>query len=442
VKYNVAELIRKKRNGYSLTRDELTFFIQGYVKGEIPDEQVSAWLMAVYFQSLSAEETLELEDIMQTSGDQVDLRDLKLPTCDKHSTGGVGDKTSFILGPIVACCDVIVPMMSGRGLGHTGGTLDKLESIPGFRTNLSIAEFKRQLTELGISFIGQTERICPADKKLYALRDVTGTVESIPLICASILSKKLAEGARALVFDVKFGSGAFMKSLEDAKKLADNLGKISALKGVPATTFLTSMEQPLGCAIGNALEVNECLEILKGNRDDSWSDTYQLSLFLAGAMLEITGKASSLDEGFQLAGKLISSGKAYEKFENVVKHQGGQLSDLKVSSEVIEVKSAHSGTLTSIDVEQAGYAAIDLGAGRKSLSDKIDHSVGIEWFVKLGQKVSVGEVIAKLYHRNNKGVESAQRRLFSSLRFDEGNFSRVKPYDEVNYYLPGSSGSK
>jgi len=316
-----AEIIRKKRDGGKLTKDEISFFVNGYIKGTIPDYQMSAFLMAVYFQGMDFEETTYLTEVMLHSGEIVDLSDVPGVKVDKHSTGGVGDKISLILAPIVASAGVPVPMISGRGLGHTGGTLDKLESIPGFKTNLSIIEYKKVISEIGLVMIGQTQEIAPADKKIYALRDVTATVESIPLISASIMSKKLAEGIDALVLDVKTGNGAFMREYDKALNLAQTLFAIGKNFGKKVIAFITDMNQPLGYAVGNWLEVVESVQCLRGFEVP---DLMELTYTLAGAMIMLGEKAMSIEDGIKIAKKVVHSGEAYEKFLQLVERQGGE----------------------------------------------------------------------------------------------------------------------
>lgn len=407
MKFVPAELIKKKRNGHQHTPEEIRFLIESYIAGDIPDYQISAWLMAVFFKGMAAQETATLTEIMLHSGRVLDFSDLGSAPVDKHSTGGVGDKTSMILAPLVAATGVKVPMIAGRGLGHTGGTLDKLEAIPGFRIGLSLEEFKSQVASLGVAIIGQTEEICPADKRIYALRDVTGTVESLPLICASIMSKKLAEGIDALVLDVKYGSGAFMKTLENAEELADKLMEIGAAHGKRVATLLTNMEQPLGCFIGNALEMGECIAILK-NEDflsrspDDFSDTRDLTLELAAQMIWLGGRAQSAEEGLQVAKEALTSGAAWKKFEELCKAQGGNLSKLPSAREQFDVVSDRDGFVSALDTEKIGLAALSLGAGRLKTSDQIDPTAGIEIHRKIGDEVQKGERLYTLYSSSQK----------------------------------------
>ncbi|MCB0348592.1 MAG: thymidine phosphorylase [Bdellovibrionales bacterium] len=402
------EIIKKKRDGESLTPEEITWLIQSYTKNEIPDYQMAAWAMAVFQNGMTTLEAANLTRAMQHSGEVVDLSFIEKPKIDKHSTGGVGDKTSMILGAIVAVNDVCVPMMAGRGLGHSGGTLDKLESIPGFNTQLSIEKFKQQLRELDHCIIGQTKNICPADKKLYALRDVTATIESIPLICASIMSKKLAEGIDGIVLDVKFGSGAFMKSKAKAKELAIALQAIGEENGKKVTAMLTSMNQVLGRYVGNAVEIWECLDILKDpSSHKKYEDTVHLSLALSAEMLRLAGRAKSYDDGYEIAKTSLTSGKAYERFEKVCFAQGGDLNKLPKPYDPFDVLSTKNGYVSSIDVEAIGIAGIQVQAGRKKIDDVIDPKSGFEVLVKVGDKVEVGQPIAKIFAKDKAATEIA-----------------------------------
>ncbi|HEX4924975.1 MAG TPA: thymidine phosphorylase [Bdellovibrionales bacterium] len=410
-----AELIKKKRDRGALTRDEILFLINGYAGGAIPDYQMSAWLMAVVLNGMNDEETHHLTQAMLHSGDVLDFSYLKPAKVDKHSTGGVGDKTSLILAPIVAACGVAVPMISGRGLGHTGGTLDKLESIPGFVTRLPEDKFKAFVEKYGLCFMGQTERICPADKKIYALRDVTGTVESIPLICASIMSKKLAEGIDALVLDVKFGSGAFMKTLPDAEKLARNLISIGEKGGKRVRALLTNMEQPLGAYVGNALEVEECVRIMKNEKSPEWSDTRELSLELSAHMLALGGAASNIEDARKLAEAQLSNGKALEKFETISAAHGGDLKALPKPSRDAVVEAPSDGYVTAFQNEQVGLASLLIGAGRIKASDVIDPVAGLKVHVKIGHKVSKGQPLFTLYGSAQTKFDDARARLLRSV---------------------------
>ncbi len=416
---NPVELISKKRDGGALTREELRFLVDGYVKGEIPDYQLSAFLMACYFRGMSGDETMSFTETMLHSGHVVDLAEIPGIKVDKHSTGGVGDKVSLILAPIVAACGVPVPMISGRSLGHTGGTLDKLESIPGFRTNLSLAEYKNVIARTGLVMIGQTKEIAPADKKLYALRDVTATVECIPLIAASIMSKKLAEGIDGLVLDVKTGRGAFMKSYEDASKLASLLVEIGRQFGKETIGFITDMSQPLGVAVGNWTEVVESVECLRGTRgiNDSSSDLMEVTHVLAGAMLLVGKKAASINEGVERSKSSITNGTAYRKFLDLVAAQGGKtkaienLEQFPLSRHTLDVRASESGFVADIDPMEVGLTAIALGAGRTKVDESIDPKAGIVLRKKVGDPVESGESLAQFFTDREQAVSSSRHRL-------------------------------
>ena len=396
---NANEIIRKKRNGHPLSPQELVYFIHGYVDGTIPDYQMSALLMATYFQGMEGEETKALTTIMLESGEIVDLSFLPGIKVDKHSTGGVGDKISLPLAAVVAACGVPVPMISGRGLGHTGGTLDKLEAIPGFRTSLSVDEYKNVIQDIGLVMIGQTDTIAPADKKMYALRDVTSTVECIPLIAGSIMSKKLAEGIDALVLDVKTGRGAFMQSYENAAALAHTLVNIGNGLGKQTVAYITTMDEPLGYAIGHWNEVVESLQVLQGVQIPQVTE---LTEVIGGTMVLLGKKASSLQEGITLCKEAIRNGSAYEKFLKMVERQGGDVRFLEDTS--IYPKSRHhhvlsarnDGYISSIDALELGFAMIELGGGRTKVVDTIDHKAGIMVRKKTGDAVRKGETIAEI----------------------------------------------
>lgn len=400
------EIIKAKRNKKVLSSPEIEFLVEQFTNGHVPDYQMSAFLMATYLNGMTSAETICLTQAMLNSGTRIAFPADLFPV-DKHSTGGIGDKTSLILAPIVAACGVPVPMMSGRGLGHTGGTLDKLESIPGFNVHLDLVPFQEMVQNHGLSFIGQTAQICPADKKMYSLRDVTGTVESLPLICASIMSKKIAEGIRGLVLDVKVGSGAFMKSHEHAKELAKGLVAIGKGSNIKTRALITNMNQPLGCYVGNALEVHECLSILtrknfKG-RDQAYqefADTEKLSIELAANMLAI-GLDISLDHARTKAQIALDSGAAYSKFVEICQLQGGDIEKVPVPQKKFEITAHKSGHLSHFDGEKIGVAGIYLGAGRMKMSDKIDPLAGIEVHKKIGDPVGVGEVIYSIYGSKN-----------------------------------------
>ncbi len=412
------EIIRSKRNGNTLTIEELSFIIDGYVKGTIPDYQMSAFLMATYFRGMSIEERATFTKLMLHSGDVIDLSNIAGVKVDKHSTGGVGDKISLPLAPIVAACGVPVPMISGRGLGHTGGTLDKLESIPGFNTSLSIDEYKKVIAEIGLVMIGQTKEIAPADKKMYALRDVTATVECVPLIAGSIMSKKLAEGIDALVLDVKTGRGAFMQTYEKSVELAEALVGIGNSFGKETIGFITDMNQPLGYAIGNWCEIVESVECLKGK---DVADVMELTYVLGGAMVMLGKKAGSLREGIELCKEVVKNGKAYEKFLALTKRQGGDVSYLEHpekyprSKYFVEVKASHNGFLTSIDSLELGFTGISLGAGRTKVDDIIDPKAGILLSKKVGDTVKSGEVLAAFFTDKKEVLEQAEQRVAAAF---------------------------
>lgn len=424
--YLPAQLIRKKRFKGSHSQDELEFLIKGYTSGSIPDYQMSAWLMAVCLSGMTDQETSWLTLAMRNSGKQLDFSQLKTKAIDKHSTGGVGDKTSLIIAPLVAAAGVPVPMMAGRGLGHTGGTLDKLEAIPGFNVKLSLDRFQKLVGEIGTAIIGQTDEICPADLKLYALRDVTGTVDSIPLICASIMSKKLAEGVGGLILDVKFGSGAFMKTLPDAVSLAKGLVNIGHHAGISISALLTQMDQPLGRYIGNACEVKECLEIMDGSylktaKPSLYEDTKELSLALASHMLLLSETFDDISLARNKVNSLLSSGEALSKFTEICSRQNGQLDQFTTQAKFETVIEASSdGILKSFNVEEIGLAGIELGAGRRRSEDLIDHSAGIEIFFKLGDMVERGNPLFRIFANSEKGFAAARHRLLAATKIGEG----------------------
>ncbi len=413
------DLIQRKRGGEELSPEEIEFLVEGYTSGEIPDYQMSAFLMAVFFSGMSDREVSRLTEYMLHSGDTVDLSHIPGVKVDKHSTGGVGDKTSFIVAPLAAAAGVVVPMMSGRALGHTGGTLDKLESIPGFRTNLTAEEFTKQLGELGLAFIGQTERLAPADRKLYALRDVTGTVESVPLISSSIMSKKLAEGIDALVLDVKVGNGAFMKKQVDARRLAQTMVGIGRRMDKKVQALITDMNQPLGYAVGNALEVMEASQTLQNAGP---ADLTKLSLELAARMIFLGKKAPSLDDARRMAEKHLVDGSGYKKFKQVVAAQGGnpQALDkfelLPNATGMREITSPRGGYVSLIDAEDIGVASNMIGAGRDRKEDTIDPAVGIILEVKVGEKVDAGSVLCRLYYTKEDRVEEAAEMVEDAFR--------------------------
>ncbi len=420
---NPTELIRKKRGGEALTPEELRALVEGYLAGTIPDYQMSALLMAVVFRGMTFEETAALTGIMLHSGVSVDLSSVPGTKVDKHSTGGVGDKVSLILAPMVAACGVPVPMISGRGLGHTGGTLDKLESIPGFRTSLSLEEYKRVIGQHGLVMIGQTAEIAPADRKLYALRDVTATVESIPLIAASIMSKKLAEGIDALVLDVKSGRGAFMETEEQALALARTLIEVGAKFGKKTVAVMTDMSQPLGYAVGNWLEVRECVACLRGAEVPGLSE---VTVALGGVMLKLGGKAETIEEGMDLCRNALRDGRAWRKFLALVVAQGGDVSALEhddrypASRCIHSVAAPASGTVSEIDALEIGYAAVSLGAGRMKVDDVMDPKSGIVLRKRIGDAVAAGETLATIYTDRSDVVAEAAARITRAFRISTG----------------------
>jgi pyrimidine-nucleoside phosphorylase len=413
------DLIQRKRNGEELAPEEIEFLIEGYTSGDIPDYQMSAFLMAVFFQGMSDRELSRLTECMLRSGDTVDLSSIPGVKVDKHSTGGVGDKTSFIVAPLAAAAGVVVPMISGRALGHTGGTLDKLESIPGFRTDLTAEEFAKQLGEIGLCFIGQTDRLAPADRKLYSLRDVTGTVESIPLISSSIMSKKLAEGVDALVLDVKVGSGAFMKKQVDARRLAQAMVGIGRRMDKKVQALITDMNQPLGYAVGNALEIMEASQTLQNAGP---ADLTKLCLELAARMIFLGKKSPSLEEARRVAEKHLVDGSGYKKFKQAVHAQGGnplaldKFELLPNATGMREITSPRGGYVSSINAEDIGIASNMIGAGRDRKEDAIDPAVGIILEVKMGEKVDAGSVLCRLYYTKEDRVEEAADRVEDAFR--------------------------
>lgn len=416
------DLIQKKKSGETLTKEEIDFMITDYVAGKIPDYQMSAMLMAIYFNGMENEELAAFTLAMRDSGDLVDLSPIEGIKVDKHSTGGVGDKTTLIVGPIVAACGVPVAKMSGRGLGFTGGTLDKLESISGFRIDLSAEEFFETVKKTGISVIGQTGNLAPADKLLYALRDVTATVDSIPLIAASVMSKKLAAGSDKIVLDVTTGSGAFMKNTRDAKKLAKHMVAIGNHAGKETVAILTGMEEPLGFAIGNNMEVKEAIEVLKG---DGPEDVKEVSVALAGMMLSLGLENVSHSQGKGMAKKALSSGQAFEKFKEMVQAQGGDIRYVEhpefferdaFEGEVLAVED---GFLSGMDTEKIGVAAGLLGAGRETKDSVIDMSAGIYLKKKIGDTVKKGEPIAICYAGTKEKLNRGMAMFESSIRYSK-----------------------
>ena len=396
---NASFLIAKKRDGGELTAEEIHWLVHNYVAGHVPDYQKAAWAMAVYLRGMTVAETAALTDAMLHSGTTLTWPEGGLPKVDKHSTGGIGDKVSLVLAPLLACCDVQVPMISGRGLGATGGTLDKLESIPGFRTDLSIDEMRRVLDEVGCFISGATHDLVPADRKLYALRDVTGTVQSIPLITASVMSKKLAEGLDALVLDVKFGSGAFMKTLAEARQLGESLVATGKRMGVRTTALLTDMHQPLGRMAGNAVEVNESVAALEGRGPE---DLMEVTVALGSEVLVSAGVADDLATGCAMLMKALDNGEGLERFRQMVAVQGGDLNAKRLVAPASEGIALRAGYIHRIDTEALGRAIITLGGGRAKMGDALDHSVGLEMLVRVGDKVEAGQPLVKLFAQREK----------------------------------------
>jgi pyrimidine-nucleoside phosphorylase len=423
------ELISKKRDKKRLSKEEIEYFVSGYTRGTVPDYQASALLMAIFLNGMDTEEIFDLTSSMMRSGKVVDLSSIPGMKIDKHSTGGVGDKVSLILAPLVAACGVTVPMISGRGLGHTGGTLDKLESIPGLRTDLSLKRFSRNLSDIGLCMIGQTEKIAPADRKLYALRDVTGTVNSIPLISASILSKKLAEGADALVFDVKLGNGAFMHKRKEAILLAKSLIKIAKRFKKKAIALITDMNEPLGEAVGNSIEVIEAIQALKGRWPE---DLRRITLSLGAYMLVLGKKAKSIRQANEKLEKALGSGDALDKFRQMVKRQGGNakvVDDYRLlpwAKHKMAVKSDRTGYVKSIDTLRIGLSAQNLGAGRERLDSQIDPGVGFLIKKKMGDRVEEGENLAMVLSNDLKKGRWAKREIEEAYLIDKKKASRLK----------------
>jgi pyrimidine-nucleoside phosphorylase len=416
------DIIMNKRSGKELSREEIAFLIGGYVAGEVPDYQVAAWAMAVFFRGMSPEETAALTETMLKSGGTIDLSGIEGPFVDKHSTGGVGDKTSLILAPIAASLGIRDPMMSGRALGHTGGTLDKLEAIPGYRTNLSLEEFREILRRDGFAMTGQTRDIVPADRLLYALRDVTGTVESIPLITASILSKKAAEGADALVLDVKYGSGAFMKEPEEGEKLAQSLVDTGAAMGKKIIALLTDMNEPLGSMVGNFLEVEECLDCLEGKGP---ADLMEVTLELAARMAVLGAKAPDPKAGRRLCEESLRGGKPRELFLANITSQGGdvkrflELRGVYRSPVTAELRAERSAYISRIDAWKVGHAAVALGVGRNRTEDAVSPTAGVQLHRKGGDRVAAGDRIMTVWAKDEEGLKTALPQLTAAVEYGD-----------------------
>ena len=431
------KIIAKKRDGETLSQSEINSFIKGVTNSAWADYQISALIMACFVNGLSLDEQNFLTAAMLASGEKLDFSDLEAPIADKHSTGGVGDKTSLIIAPIAAACGVFVPMISGRGLGHTGGTLDKLESIKGYNVNLSTEEFKRIVKKCGFAMTGQTGEIAPADKKIYALRDATATVESIPLIVASIMSKKLAEGLDALVLDVKTGSGAFMQKFEKSKQLAEALCKTGNACGVKTEAVISDMNQPLGKYVGNALEVFECIKILRGEADEEMLPTLELSTELTARMLVLTGIADTIENAKLKIKNVLDSGEVLEKFQENIEHQNGESKicdnpEILLDKDLIkvQVKSEKSGFVSKINAGAIGESVSKIGGGRIKVGDKIDYAVGYERVKKLGDKVQPGETLGVIFCRSETQANLIYEKLANAYKIvDEKpleNFELIK----------------
>ncbi|MGI8919959.1 MAG: thymidine phosphorylase [Pyrinomonadaceae bacterium] len=425
------DVIRKKRDGEQLSRAEIDFFIAGVTHDDIADYQVSALLMAIYLNGMNEAEQQALTEAMLRSGITLDFSSIAKPKADKHSTGGVGDKTSLVIAPLVAACGVCVPMISGRGLGHTGGTLDKLESIPGYRVNLSTKEFQDVLERVGFAMAGQTAELAPADKKMYALRDATSTVEAIPLIVASIISKKGAAGLDAMVIDVKVGSGAFMRDEARARALAKALVKTGNSCGIRTRALLTDMNQPLGRAVGNSLEVKECIELLRGDAEPGARPVLDLSLELSAHMLVLANVDDSMEAAHARLQRVLESGKALECFRENIAAQGGdaRVCDdpagfLPLVSESIEVESPRSGFITEIETTEIGHAIAALGGGRVRIEDKIDPTVGFIAEKKIGEKIDSGELLGTVYARDQSKARETAARIQAAYRVSEASQSQ------------------
>jgi pyrimidine-nucleoside phosphorylase len=430
------DIIQKKRDGGVLSPDEIRFFVAGVTDFSLPDYQAAALLMAMLLRGMTAEETAVLTDAMVRSGSRVDLSDIPGVKVDKHSTGGVGDKSSIVIAPLVAACGGIVPMMSGRGLGHTGGTLDKLESIPGFRTNLSISEMRSSLLAIGCALIGQTAQIAPADKKLYALRDVTGTVESVPLISASIMSKKIAEGIDALVLDVKCGRGAFMKTPDEARALAESLVRIGQSAGVQTQAVITGMNWPMGFAVGNANEVIECIEVLKGR---GRADLVANALDLSKRMLVLAGIARDRADAAAMCRSALDSGRALERLRSIIERQGGNprvIDDYNLMPQAPEehtIRAERDGFLSALDAGLIGRASVALGGGRDQVDDEIDPGVGIMLPATVGDPVRKGDALLRVRYRSKERLETALPLILQSIRISESPETAVPlVIDEVS----------
>lgn len=430
------DIIYKKREGGTLSRDEIKFLIDGYVRGEIPDYQMAAWAMTVFFQGMNAEEMAQLTMVMAESGDQVDLSCIPGFKIDKHSTGGVGDTTTLVLAPLVSAAGLPVAKMSGKGLGHTGGTIDKLESIPGFKTDISRKRFISNVNSAGISIVKQTGNLTPADKKLYSLRDVTASVESIPLIASSIMSKKFAGGANGIILDVKTGKGAFMKTVDESRQLAEAMVRIGKQVDRKVRAIITDMNQPLGLAVGNSLEVKEAIATLKGNGPE---DLEKLCLNLGANMLLLAGKASDFEEAYNYLGNILASGKSLVQFKELIKLQGGKPEiidnpDLLPGAKYqFDVPSKRSGYINQLDALAIGKTAMMIGAGRETKEDTIDYGVGVVLKKKYGYRVKKGETLARLYINDHFLKEVAVSSLQNAFKIkDDKPVAIPLIYDTIN----------
>lgn len=422
---NIIEIIERKKDGYTLTKEELEFSFNGFLDGSVTDYQMSSLLMAICIRGMNDNEIFDLTDIFINSGDVLDLSGIKGVTVDKHSTGGVGDKTTLILGSIVASCGVKVAKMSGRGLGITGGTIDKLESIPGFDVNVEKEKFLKQVEKIGFAITSQTGNLVPMDKKVYALRDVTGTVSSIPLIASSVMSKKIASGAEKIIIDIKVGSGALLKNKDDALKIANLMKKIGAKYNREVETVISYMDIPLGIAVGNALEIKEVMDILQ-NKENNY--LVALSKSLAAKMIAM-GKDIELEDAMKEVETSITTGKAYKKFLEVIKYQGGRIDELKISDNKIELKSDRNGHIVNMDAYQFGKLSLDLGGGRKTKEDIIDYSVGIVLNKKIGDDVKIGDTLCTLYVKD--GVTSVDVDIDDLYTFDMSNNPKISIHEDI-----------
>lgn len=432
------DVIRKKRDGLNLSREEIDFFIGGVTSGRIADYQVSALLMAIYLNGMNEDEQQALTEAMLNSGNILDFSDIPKPKADKHSTGGVGDKTSIIIAPLVAACGVCVPMISGRGLGHTGGTLDKLESIPGYRVNLSAGEFKQVLDQVGYAMAGQTAEIAPADKRMYALRDATATVEAIPLIVASIISKKGAAGLDAMIIDVKVGNGAFMREESRARELAHALVSTGNSCGIKTRALLTDMNQPLGGAVGNSLEIEECVRLLRGEANEAAQPVLDLSMELSAHMLLLANVDETIEAARKRLEEVLRSGKALECLRSNIEAQGGDprvcddpSSFLPLVSETVKVESPRSGFITEIDTTEIGHAIAAIGGGRVRIEDTVDPTVGFTSELKLGDRVGAGDAIGVVYSADASAAQEASQRIQAAYQVGDKEPGREKLVKEV-----------